>query len=683
MAATRLACAQMFLALFATPIALPAQRPCPPGRTALVLSGGGARGLAHIGVFRALDSLRVHVDLIVGTSMGAVTGAMYASGYTGREIDSLIRVLPVSDLLSDASPRLPPPLASRPAVLLLEENDHALRLRIPSRENEVGALLNAWLLRGNVEARGRFDSLPIPFIAVATDLATRRPVALTTGDLARAVRASMAVPLVFSPMDVAGRHLADGGLSANVPIGIARQAGATRLIVSDATKHSPEDLDFASPVVMAGRMVSLLVLQSRDSLGEHDILVRPAVDGFGAFDYAPEKQATLVARGFEAAVSALSASACAASTSLLDPPEPQVRVAGIVVSRGGADDDRALRRYLVPWSDGPTRMATLRTGLLRLRSTGRFSSVWLNPTGKLDSLVLHPELRASARHVIALGAAYDNDLGARVWLGAMDRRLLGGPVIIGASVAAGALRQEADAGVRMGAREDATTPAISARAAHETVRVFDRSGAEVSRIDTRELSGFVGVEQNLSGGWDVALGADARLWRDSTRARSTAGLIARVANSATRRGTTLRSEAFGSAAYQRFEIEAGVTLHLLRCRLAMATRYGYGTALPAHHALVLGGEDGFPGLRVGEWRGNRAASVSVTAERPLVGPVSVALEVATGQATLGGPAIPRGPWMVGAGLALGVETPFGPVRVGYSRATEAQGVLSVRVGRWF
>jgi hypothetical protein len=112
-------------------------------------------------------------------------------------------------------------------------------------------------------------------------------------------------------------------------------------------------------------------------------------------------------------------------------------------------------------------------------------------------------------------------------------------------------------------------------------------------------------------------------------------------------------------------------------------RYGYGTALPAQHGLVLGGEGGFPGLRVGERRGNRAASVSLTAARPLVGPVMIALEVATGKAAAGGPAIPRGRWLVGAQLALALETPLGPVRVGYGRATEGRGALNVRVGKWF
>ena len=678
----RLVCAQLLLALL-SPLAAGAQPPCPPGRTALVLSGGGARGLAHIGVFRALDSLGVHVDLIVGASMGAIMGAMYASGYTGREIDSLTRLLPLSDLLSDASPQLPHPLATRPAIILLEQDVQGLRLRVPSRESEVGTLLNAWLLRGNVEARGRFDSLPIPFIAVATDLADHQSVPLTSGDLARAVRASMAVPLVFSPVDVDGRHLADGALSASIPIQVARRAGATRLIVSDATAHPPGDLDFASPVVMAGRMVNFLFRQSRDSLGADDILVRPAVEGFGALDFEPDKQATLVARGYAAAVTALSASACAVGAPLADPPEPQVRVAGMTIAAGRPDDERALRQYLALPGDGPIPLAALRAGLVRLRSTGHFSSVWLNPTGRLDSLVLRPELHPSARRVIALGLAYDNDRGARVWLGAVERRLLGSSLTGGASVAAGALRQEAEAGLQLGGEGNGLTPTISARAAHEMVRAFDRLGAEVPGIDTRELSGFAGLERELAGQWALALGAEARVWRDSGRARSTAGLLARLARSAPSSGTTLRSEAFWGRAYRRFEVEAGVAFHLGASRLATTVRYGYGTELPAQHGLVLGGEDGFPGLRVGGRRGNRAASVSVTAARPLFGPVSISLEVATGQAMAGGAPLPSGRWLMGARFALGLETPFGPVRVGYGRATEGRGVFSVRVGRWF
>src|SRR4051812_41761483 len=164
---------------------------CRPVRTALVLSGGGAKGLAHIGVLRVLDSLGVRPDLVVGSSMGAIIGGMYASGYSGREIDSLARSLPISDLFRTYQPRAPRSLGPLQPLLVWEQGDRRFNLQSAAvGETEVNALVNAAMLQGNLQARGNFDSLPIPFRAVATNLADRSVVILSSGDLGRAVRAS-------------------------------------------------------------------------------------------------------------------------------------------------------------------------------------------------------------------------------------------------------------------------------------------------------------------------------------------------------------------------------------------------------------------------------------------------------------------------------------------------------------
>ena len=174
-----------------------------------------------------LDSLGIRPDLVVGSSMGAIIGGMYASGYSGREIDSLARALPIADLFRTYQPRAPRSLGLLQPLVVWEQG--ARRFTIQSAavdEAEVNALVNGAMLRGNLLARGNFDSLPIPFRAVAADLADRTAVVLATGDLARAVRASFAIPLVFAPESLDGRILADGGLAANIPIAVARAAGS-------------------------------------------------------------------------------------------------------------------------------------------------------------------------------------------------------------------------------------------------------------------------------------------------------------------------------------------------------------------------------------------------------------------------------------------------------------------------
>src|SRR3954454_19373171 len=232
---------------------------CPSPPTALVLSGGGAKGLAHIGVLRILDSLGIRPDMVVGSSMGAIIGALYASGYTGREIDSLARSLPISDLFRTYQPRGPRSWGPVQPLLLWEQGQRGFNLQSALvAETAVNALVNAAMLRGNLLARGNFDSLPIPFRAVATDLAHRETVVLKSGDLAQAVRASAAVPLLFAPERRDGRFLTDGGLSANIPVAVARAEGAERVIVVDATEHPADSLDAYSPLIVADRLVQLL-----------------------------------------------------------------------------------------------------------------------------------------------------------------------------------------------------------------------------------------------------------------------------------------------------------------------------------------------------------------------------------------------------------------------------------------
>src|SRR3954464_11905840 len=131
-------------------VAPAAAQTCRPPRTALVLSGGGAKGLAHIGVLRVLDSLGVRPDLIVGTSMGAMIGGMYASGYSGGEIDSLARGLPISGLFRTYQPLAPRSLGLLQPLVVLEQGTGRFVLQTATiREPEVNALVNAAMLRGN------------------------------------------------------------------------------------------------------------------------------------------------------------------------------------------------------------------------------------------------------------------------------------------------------------------------------------------------------------------------------------------------------------------------------------------------------------------------------------------------------------------------------------------------------
>src|SRR5256885_3100064 len=252
---------------------------CAPARTALVLAGGGAKGAAHIGVIKVLDSLGIHPDIVVGTSMGSIMGALYASGYTGKEIDPLGAAYPIGSLFQPYRPRLPPLIGVglRPFTVWEMSGSQLILQNGTLHEGDVIALMNSLMLRGNLEARGDFDSLPVRYRAIATDLSTRDLIVLDKGDLAQAVRASFAIPLVFTPVRMGDRVLIDGGLSQNVPINVARQLGAERVIVSRMDNSTPRRKEVGSTLATASQLIGFLTLQPLDTLRQDDVLVSPKV----------------------------------------------------------------------------------------------------------------------------------------------------------------------------------------------------------------------------------------------------------------------------------------------------------------------------------------------------------------------------------------------------------------------
>lgn len=275
----------------------------PPGGerplTALVLSGGGARGMAHVGALRVLEELRVPFDLVVGTSMGAVVGALLATGLGPAEIEKELLAVDWDEIFTDRASGPEVPYREREAAALyhpgIEIGYDRGRLRFPGGIYS-GQKLAREMVRLMWPSLGvlDFDRLAVPFIAVATDLETGRAAALRSGDLVRAVSASMAVPGVFAPVEIGGRLFVDGGLTANLPVEIARRAGARRIIAVDVSAPLAPRGELDSPLAVTRQVINIMGLaeaeRQRALLGEGDILVRVGMPGFTAtsFKAAPE-----------------------------------------------------------------------------------------------------------------------------------------------------------------------------------------------------------------------------------------------------------------------------------------------------------------------------------------------------------------------------------------------------------
>ncbi|MDE2250763.1 MAG: patatin-like phospholipase family protein, partial [Gammaproteobacteria bacterium] len=276
-------------------------------RIGLVLSGGGARGMAHAGVLEVLDDLHLRVDAIAGTSMGAVIGGLYASGMSGRDIERLLASVDWQDAFRDRPPRAE--LGFR-----RKQEEHDFLVNFPLGVQGRRLLIPAGLVQGEkltelirratlpVATVTNFDELPIPFRAVATDLETGASVVMDSGDLTSALRASMSAPGVFAPVERDGRLLVDGGLTENLPIDVARAMGVDVLIVVDAgfplqTRDRLNSLTSVSNQALA-ILVRRDVERQISTLGPGDVLLQPALGQRASYDF------NGVAAAVEAGVSA-------------------------------------------------------------------------------------------------------------------------------------------------------------------------------------------------------------------------------------------------------------------------------------------------------------------------------------------------------------------------------------------
>ena len=300
----RLSVALLFCALFASDAAS-AQQPAPQRpKIALVLSGGGARGLAHIGVIEWLEEHRIPVDIVTGTSMGGLIAGMYAVGMTPAEVHHFIATVDWDKSL------LAEPIYDQLAFRRKEDR-RAYQLGIalglkgglsgPAGFNPghgIGLLFDRATF--GYSQMKTFDDLPIPFRCVATDLETGNPVLLHDGSLAQALRATMAVPGVFTPVELNGKILADGGMVDNIPSDIALQMGAQIVIVDDVASQlgTRKDLETLGGVIDQALDIATLENERR-GLKLATVVVSPDLRKYSAADFYGSEQ--IIHDGYEGA----------------------------------------------------------------------------------------------------------------------------------------------------------------------------------------------------------------------------------------------------------------------------------------------------------------------------------------------------------------------------------------------
>ena len=389
-----------------------------PPKVGLVLSGGGAKGMAHIGAIKVIEEAGVKIDYIGGTSMGAIIGALYASGYSASELDSLFRNTDLASLIQDNFPRGAKSFYekedSERYALTLPFNDFKVTFPkgLSGGQNIYNELVGLLYHVRNVQD---FKDLPIPFFCIATDIETGSEVVIERGYLPEAIAASGSLPSLFEPIEVDGRILIDGGVLNNYPVEELRARGAEVIIGVDVQHglRDREELLSATEILLQinnFRTVGAM----KDKAGLTDIYIKPDIDEFSVIDF--EYKAAIIKEGETAAKlnqHALEELASRQGTSpKVNIPIPHLDslVVNRLILEGNDNYTRGYVKGKLRFSLAePIAYSDLTQGIGNLAATGNFNTIRykLRSKGLGEDLILKLA-ESEDKTLIRVGAHYDD-----------------------------------------------------------------------------------------------------------------------------------------------------------------------------------------------------------------------------------------------------------------------------------
>ena len=659
---------------------------------ALVLSGGGARGLAHIGAIEYLNQQSYDPDIVVGTSMGAVVGALYAAGYSADEIKARVLAIRWSEVF-DATPVVVGPHRELHVPAFnsgIDVGDLRTGIGLFGQWRVNRALANL-LFEANARSRGDFDLLPRRYRAVAADLQTGERVVLARGDLARAVRASMAYPGFFAPVRWDGRLLTDGGIIDNFPVSVARDLGATHVVGVDVGR-APAQIRSLSPMGVIDRSLRLMQ-QNLARGGGPDELVLPVITQEFAGPSFPEDPRPLMELGYAAAQHDLASFRASARTTPRSTPDLPERFSELRIEAADSALAAFARNVYDRVAASRYDSAAVSAATDRLFSSGLFNGVWPRVVPAADSAappLLVVRVEAPPRLMLSGNAHYENDRGGRVWLSLHKQDRIGMlPTVFGVAGSVGSLERWGTASVRIHLRTPAALAwSMGAHAAESSVRLFDDDA--LSSTDVLRLGGWLGFEfPHILRVRLLTLTAHAE-WIDIEDGRSGSALgplvrYSAVAAQARPVGWPFLAEAerrWGDLAYTRIALRASHVVGRRGPQMAIGFDVrAVSSAAPIDVRPALGDEHAIPGLRWGEARGRARVVTGVDLAHPL-GSGFIRLRARTGAVTEELDQW-RGRWETGGQLGFFMRTPIGVVEAGYGIATRGDGRFDVSVGRDF
>ncbi len=405
----------------------------------LALSGGGARGIAHIGVLKAFEEYGIPIHYIAGTSMGAVVGSFYASGYDADSLETIFKTTDWFAIFSNKPERPLIPLSRRlnqiPAIFQLGFDFWKIELpEAALSDYRINRILIKYLSRAGFQAGRNFDHLPIPFRAVATDLKTGQRVILSRGNLSRAVRASISIPLLFPPVELDDLVLVDGGLADNIPVDVVKQMGPDLVIAVDVTSPPLERTMYQDIIGIANQLTDLLSSSRNMAYFQSpDILIKPDLHKHNFADYS--KIDSLIAWGYEAAIKVV--------------PQIKAHILHGMTNHKTTEQDKALSfdgRFIKTiniYGNRYLRQSIIRRefglrigekfqlneaihGMDVVYATGFFKTCWLDFFPKDSSgIEIDLHVKEAIRRTIEIGLGYNDDDRAKGFLRFQNRNLFG------------------------------------------------------------------------------------------------------------------------------------------------------------------------------------------------------------------------------------------------------------------
>jgi NTE family protein len=684
----------------------------------LALSGGGARGLAHIGVLKALEEEGVRVRCIAGTSMGALVGGLYAAGYSPARMEEVVRSLEWQRVFSSRPERSLVPLAFRvddtPAIFRFPL--YGLRARLPAARDSdyrINRLLFQLLAEPGFRMGRDFDRYRVPLRTVATSLESGERVVLGSGSLARAVRASLSTPVNLVPVTVDGRLLVDGGLVDNLPTDVAREMGAGPVLAVDirstAMKPRPSD----SFVDTTALVVDLLMrARNQQSFIPADLTLdlRAALAAVNQADYREHDDAIAIGyrEGRRAVAEARTVLSAAGGptpgVALAGPPLEGARIADVVVAAATRVRRSVVTRAFGMDPGAPFAMAEALRGMDAVYATQLFESVWLD-VAPADSggAVLTVEVHEAPRSVFEAGGGYDESDQARGFVRVRNRNLLGrGERIDSTALASGSevgiftgLTAERSLGLPFGffvrghvLEEKPLVPDGEVMIGRAR---FDRRGAAAGLQHTLGASGLlrVGAAASLvrtseSPGVPFPAGRDRRTfvlgevaWDTlDDRAMPTEGIAASASAERTVSDPSLQPSYWRVLTRVQAARSSGARF-VVRGQLLGATS---GGGLPVHEQFRIGGPVFPPGLHRDAIWGDHALGGSLSVGFAVRDRMRAIGRVGAGHAWGGERSVRLGDFEAGVGVGLEMPTPLGPAILDWGRTFEGRSRLSLTLG---